>query len=208
MPLSGGEPSPYFEWEYKGLNSASDTGWRPAPLLLEHLRNNHPDLKVLNLDGRGLGDEAALPLVRALEENTTVTSLRLGRNQMDEALGALAEILKTNASVTSVDVRQNDMGAGVAASWAALLATNATLTDLNLSSNQIGASAKDLAEALGKNSTLRTLSVEDCGIEDAAAVLLLEALGGSGVEEFRGANNRCLEKATRKRLRAWAKTQQ
>ena len=36
MPLSGGEPSPYFEWEYKGLNSASDTGWRPAPLLLEH----------------------------------------------------------------------------------------------------------------------------------------------------------------------------
>jgi len=71
-----------------------------------------------------------------------------------------------------------------------------------------GGTHKDLAEALGKNSTLRTLSVEDCGIEDAAAVLLLEALGGSGVEEFRGANNRCLEKATRKRLRAWAKTQQ
>ena len=69
MPLSGGEPSPYFEWEYKGLNSASDTGWRPAPLLLEHLRNNHPDLKVLNLDGRGLGDEACVaraPLFRSM----------------------------------------------------------------------------------------------------------------------------------------------
>jgi hypothetical protein len=116
----------YFEFSFKGNGDREDTCFYVLPLLVEHLRANHPELTVLDLENRMLDDKQvsqvpalasggfatlsfwpaaaaqALPVIKALKGNTTVTELKLARNMMDLALLELSEILKTNQTITKV----------------------------------------------------------------------------------------------------------
>lgn len=105
-----------------------------------------------------------------------------------------------------MDVRQNDIKEKTAIGFAEMLGCNSTLLQLNLSSNFVTSAAKHFAVNLGMNTTLKKLCLEDCWIEDADAGLLIAALDkNTAVAEFRGANNRCLQKDLRKKMRSWTR---
>ncbi|MES2676857.1 MAG: hypothetical protein V4612_00885 [Pseudomonadota bacterium] len=78
-------------------------------------------------------------IVKALEINTTITSLILVRSQIgDEGAKALSEVLKTNTTLTDLNLAGNKIGDEGAKALSEVLKTNTTLTDLSLGQNKIG----------------------------------------------------------------------
>uniref|UniRef100_A0A6U5N7W9 Tropomodulin n=1 Tax=Calcidiscus leptoporus TaxID=127549 RepID=A0A6U5N7W9_9EUKA len=201
------ETTQYFDYFFKG-KSADDSKYRVNPLLTQHLLANEPRLTVLNVEGRDLDDKELYPVVRALQNNTTVKEINLARNRMDLAALELAEVLKFNKTVTKVNLFNNNMHAKAITAMAEMLSCNTTITELNLSCNFVRAEAKYLAEALSMNNTLNKLYLDNCQIADEESKILLKALDKSTVKEFRGFNNKCILKPNRQALRAWAPKQQ
>jgi hypothetical protein len=54
----------YFEFSFKGNRDREDTCFYVLPLLAEHLRDNHPELKVLDLENRMLNDKQVIARAR------------------------------------------------------------------------------------------------------------------------------------------------
>jgi Ran GTPase-activating protein (RanGAP) involved in mRNA processing and transport len=101
-------------------------------------------LKFVNLSNNWIGDEG----LKALVQNTSLTTLDLGCNQIK-------------------DVRP----------LAKALLQNTTLTIINLKKNRVGCrGAKHLARALYKNTTLRYLNLDGCYIQDQGTIALAKAL--------------------------------
>ncbi|KAL0205983.1 hypothetical protein P9112_001290 [Eukaryota sp. TZLM1-RC] len=117
-------------------------------------------------------------LARALESNSSLTTLDLHNNQItDEGAGALARALESNCTLTTLHLENNKIADEGASALARALESNCTLTTLHLEDNKIadeGASA--LARALESNSTLTTLYLEYNDITDEGASALARAL--------------------------------
>ena len=97
---------------------------------MNRIRANDPQLRRLDLNGRGLSSWNAIELCDALTTNTTLTSLNVSHNEIG---AAGAQALATNTTLTSLNVSQNRIGAA----GARALAANTTLTSLDASWNQI-----------------------------------------------------------------------
>ena len=196
-----------FRWQ-KGARDGygEDSTYYPTPLLLEHLESNEESLRVLDLCGRALTDPLMEPIVAALEGNTSVTELLMSRNKMNHSALPLMETLKSNASVTVLKLKSNDLRGQAIRALAEMLKHNTSIVEIDLTCNPVKADAKMIAEALGENRTLRTLRLDNCGIEDDGAMALLEALEAHpSILDFSAYNNCCVDKDLRKRMRGFSK---
>jgi hypothetical protein len=148
----------YFDFQFKGqaVTNFPDTQFYVNPQLHEHLKANHPSLKVLNLSGRNLKDDQMTPIMQALRGNTTVTEIDLSRNNFDLAALELAEILKTNTTVKKLNLKNNDMHDKATIAISEMLMCNSTLTELDLTCTFAGKDTKYIAEALEARAARRT----------------------------------------------------
>lgn len=205
------ETMQYFEWIFKEEKAGFkdygyDSGYQIKPLLLEHLSTSSPELTVLNMSGRLIKDREMRPVMAALKGNTSVTEIDLSRNVCDLSYLDLAEVLKSNTSVTKLSLKNNDMHDKAILGIAELLSCNTPITYLDLTCNFVRHEAKYIAEAITMNTTLETLILDNCQIEDEGAIALLDACKSSpSIKVFSASNNNVLSKDVRKQLRSWKK---
>jgi len=119
----------------------------------------------INLDNNGVVGESAdglSNLCAAMQTNTNLKRLNLGRNNIgDSGAALLSSALETNATLTHLLLDNNYIGDSGASAFAAALQKNSSLTHLSLSSNCIGdAGAASLASAVQTNVSLVELTVE------------------------------------------------
>jgi len=117
-------------------------------------------------------------LAAALENNSSLTTLELARNQIgDSGAKRLADALKKNYTLATLILSGNSIQAQGVERLAGALVKNTTLTTLGLGHNSIQkTSAKGLAAALEKNSTLTTLFLDGNFIGTEAAERFAAAL--------------------------------
>ena len=109
-----------------------------------------------------ISGEEAKGIAKALENNTTLTSISLGKEHAIKhktiganSVTAIFKALKTNTTLTSIKLFRSKIGHRSAKAIAEVFKTNTTLTSINLSDNVIGPEgAKAIAAALEKNNTL------------------------------------------------------
>lgn len=200
----------YFEFIFMGEKRGfKDYGYASCyhikPLLLDHIANNEPSLKILNCAGRLIRDREMMPLVEALKTNNTIEVLDFSRNEADQAYINMMEVLKENNTVKTLNLKNNDMHDKATIAISEMLMCNNTITELDLTCTFAGKDTKYLAEALEANTTLKKLTMDNCQIEDDEALLLLAALEKSSVTEFHAFNNCCLKKDVRKKMRGFKK---
>jgi hypothetical protein len=137
---------------------------------LQRLHTNDPDLKRLDLDGKGCGDEGAAQMAEALRDNTVLTELRLSRNSIGtKGAAKLAEALHVNTALKLLDLSLNSIGhegdEGTV-KLAGALHVNTVLESLDLSDNRIGFWSDEgeakLAEVMQINTILTMLQHRPC----------------------------------------------
>jgi len=201
----------YFEFIFMGEKRGfKDYGYASCyhikPLLLDHIANNEPSLKILNCSGRLLRDREMMPLVEALKTNTTITVMDFSRNEADQAYINMMEVLKENNTVKTLNLKNNDMHDKAVCAVAEMLSCNSSITYLDLTCNFVRTDAKYIAEALEMNTTLETLILDNCQIDDAEAEVLLEAIAKHPkIKTFHAHNNTCLSREVRKKMRGFKK---
>jgi len=201
----------YWEWIFKGeqrgfKDYGYDSCYVPTPLLFTHLSTSSPELKVFNMSGREVRDREMRPIIAALKGNTSVTEIDISRNRADLAYMDLCEILKVNKTVTKLSLKNNDMHDKAIIGVAELISCNTPLKYLDLTCNFVRGEAKYIAEAITMNTTLETLLMDNCQIEDEGAEALLAACKASpSIKVFSGANNNCISKDIRKQMRKFTK---
>lgn len=115
-------------------------------------------MTTLDLSGNFIGDEGAKAIAKALELNTTLTELILWSNTIrNQGATAIAKALESNCTLVSLCLGWNCIGAEGHKAIAKALKSNSTLTTLDLSSNTIGDGGAAIAKALESNSTLVSL---------------------------------------------------
>ena len=96
--------------------------------LLERIKANDPALIELNLGYEHLKESDIQPLVEALTQNTTLTTLYLGGNRIgDTGANVIALALKDNTTLTTLYLGSNQIGATGANAIALALKDNTTL---------------------------------------------------------------------------------
>jgi len=123
--------------------------------VLELVRNNDPDLEVLNMKNKSIDDAMLEELVDALESNTTVFELDLDMNPdiSDESVPALADLVEFNKHLQvivfeSTNIRTN-------AEIVCALEKNFVLRDLVLSQHATDDELNLVDELLDRNENAR-----------------------------------------------------
>ena len=129
-------------------------------------------------DGIEIGDEGFVQLAKELRGNKTLTSLKLGFNNLKEETGKeLRQILQYNSSITSIQAYENSLGSEGLRCLCDGLKRNNTLRQLSLQKNKIqSGGAKHIAEALRVNNTLQKLDLRSNLIGGEGAAMLVEAV--------------------------------
>lgn len=124
--------------------------------------NTHPSLQSLtqlHLFDNCIGDDGAIALAKALETNSSITTVSLGSNTIgDVGATALADALRTNISIIELHLYKNNIGDVGAKALAEALTLNSSIAELYLWRNNIerdGATA--LAQALATNTSITSL---------------------------------------------------
>ncbi|MBS0359701.1 MAG: NACHT domain-containing protein [Proteobacteria bacterium] len=128
-------------------------------IAMELDKNNMPvSLEFVGYNQKG--SVVATEIARALEKNTTLTSLSIWLNEISDAgTTEMAKALERNTTLTKLDLTCT-WGEFDLLKIAGALEKNTMLTDLKLSSNQIGgAGAIEMAKALERNTTLTKLDL-------------------------------------------------
>ncbi|KAL0208434.1 hypothetical protein P9112_011021 [Eukaryota sp. TZLM1-RC] len=135
-------------------------------------------LTTLDLQSNNIANDGANALARALERNSTLTTLDLQSNNIaNDGASALARALGSNSTLTTLDLQSNNIANDGASALARALERNSTLTTLDLQSNNIANDgASALARALESNSTLTTLDLQSNNIANDGASALARAL--------------------------------
>jgi hypothetical protein len=124
--------------------------------LLEQIKNNDPTLRTLDLNNKDLNDDDIQQLVNALANNTFLTALNVGNNNIsDEG----AKMLAMSTTLTNLDVSISTNffhDTFIEDEGAKALAANTTIATLNLKGHWIG---DEGAKALTTNATLTNLDV-------------------------------------------------
>jgi Ran GTPase-activating protein (RanGAP) involved in mRNA processing and transport len=136
-------------------------------------------LKLLNLSNLNIG-KAATEIAKALESNCgSLCHLEISDSRMDsESISSLLKSLQRNTTLISLRLNRSGLGHKNAADLADLLATNKHLKALSLCDNSLnGASIRIMAEkGLRHNKTLQTLFLSHNPIGDEGAIYLTEFL--------------------------------
>jgi Ran GTPase-activating protein (RanGAP) involved in mRNA processing and transport len=127
------------------------------------------EMKSVDLNWAGIGDDGVKTLATALKKNTTVTELNLVNNAVgDEGASALADALKVNSSVTTIWLGGNRIRDEGAAALADALKVNTSMTIIFLSCNNFGKlGALALADALKVNTSVTYISLYDNAIDES-----------------------------------------
>jgi len=163
-----------FKWE-KGFNGFEFEAY------CELLRTNSLPVRKLTMYGDRrtsyLGNVKIHSLTTALRENTNITKLDLGINEIGEVgAEAIGYALKRNKTLTSLDLSTNSIGHGVSFICEAL-EVNSTLKKLVLVSNKIKEDgAKSIGKLLTRNSTVVKLALSYNNIGSAGAKWIAEGL--------------------------------
>jgi Ran GTPase-activating protein (RanGAP) involved in mRNA processing and transport len=146
---------------------------------LGKLMRTSQSLKLLNLSNLNLGN-AATEIAKALESNCgSLCHLEMSDNRMDsESLSSLLKSLQRNKTLVSLRLNKSGIGPKHASDLADLLATNKHLKALSLCDNSLnGASIRIMAEqGLGHNDTLQMLFLSHNPIGDEGAIHLTDFL--------------------------------
>jgi Ran GTPase-activating protein (RanGAP) involved in mRNA processing and transport len=136
-------------------------------------------LKLLNLSNLNLGN-AATEIAKALESNCgSLCHLEMSDNRMDsESISSLLKYLQHNTTLISLRLNRSGIGPENVSDLADLLATNRHLKALSLCDNSLnGASIGIMAEqGLRHNETLQTLFLSHNPIGDEGAIHLTDYL--------------------------------
>ena len=143
-------------------------GNRIPPQIINVIRTSaDPTMRVISLDNKHIGDDECIKLCRAMERNTTVTSLSLRNCRITDAGASrgLAVMLKANGTLSELRLDDNRIGTEGAASLGTALIINETLAALTLSGNSTlgDAGVSYLIGALEHNVAIRTLDVTNVG---------------------------------------------
>jgi hypothetical protein len=130
--------------------------WLPS-LLAEN-----KDAVAIELMQRGMGDDGAVAVAKALHGNTRVASVNLSTNGIGfpGAKGLAAVLGLTVSALVTLDLSHNGVGASGAAALARALDRNSALRTLLLDANQVGNyGAEQMVRPLGKNRCLVVLGL-------------------------------------------------
>ena len=149
-----------------------------SSLLKAIATNSDPTLVTIDFSKRALHHDSLLPLLNALEGNTTVTALNFSSCGLtDSSCALIGELLSKNLTLQTLQLDNNQIGVEGAAALSTALITNEILTTITLSGNPLGDRGLIyLAKACGHNSTLTTLELEHCGITQTGRVEQLQNL--------------------------------
>jgi len=118
----------------------------------------------ISVCGIELGAVRLRLLAQALEKNESCVALDLSRKRLSDQDGiAIGGMLEKNRFLQKLELEGNNLGIKAATAFANALCSNQILRSLNLDGNNLTQSGADqsgvisLAEALGKNGTLRVL---------------------------------------------------
>lgn len=118
------------------MSTAADPPILTLNIALRRLQQNDPSLVHLDLfsqDHQPIGDEGAQAIAEALLENTSLSTLKLGDNNIGaEGAQAIAKTLRINTSLRTLWLGGNNIGDRGAEAIAVALQTNTTLQNLNL----------------------------------------------------------------------------
>lgn len=161
-----------------GHDELGDAG---VKLLCDGLaRNPRSGLQVWDLEFKGLSHDGVAALGALLAVNSSLTTLTLARNQIgDEGMTHLVAGLTANGQSKLAVLHLTDVsvtGAGLDSLAELIESPNCSLETLALSFNDLSGASTRFFEALGANSSLRTLHLKDCHLATSHADALSAAL--------------------------------
>ncbi|KAH7829503.1 putative NLR family CARD domain-containing protein 3 [Monocercomonoides exilis] len=165
----------------KGLESnltIARLGFNRNPIFVSGTTGSSASASSASQSG-GIDMEIAESLVNIINTHETLHDVELGTTGMTtRAAMRLLTALKENSSVTHLDISGNkDLQFGAFDALSKTLMTNMALSTLILDGVPLGArGADELSSALAVNRTLQTLSMRDCAVEEYGIHAIASAL--------------------------------
>eukprot|EP01114_Cavostelium_apophysatum_P000437 TRINITY_DN10401_c0_g1_i1.p1 TRINITY_DN10401_c0_g1~~TRINITY_DN10401_c0_g1_i1.p1 ORF type:complete len:405 (+),score=32.08 TRINITY_DN10401_c0_g1_i1:98-1312(+) len=150
---------------------------RSARAFAEAAKKTNVSLQHLNFAQNDIEDGGAVAIASILPLLATLTTLDLRSCKIDtKGMTALAKALGKNIALQNLDLTYNQLG-GLVAPFAEAIEKNSVLKTLNISENSVGVhGAQLLADALRKNSTLTHLYLAFGNITNEGGHYFLETL--------------------------------
>lgn len=164
-----------------------------VPVIARYITHQTGFLKVLDLRGNGIKDDAAVILFRAIEQNRSLETLLLKWNVIgskEYAIRAACGVLRSHKTIRHVDLRNNGISRSAAKHLSDMLAENRSITALDLSWNELGEDGgSELLDGLVQNTTILDLRLVGTRVGDAelkqSAFVCEKNLGRREAEERR-----------------------
>jgi len=157
---------------------------------LKQIKSNDPGLTSVHLSNKKITNKQLVTISDALEVNTCVTELWLTDNLIRSegegsagAVGYLMSVLEGHPTVAEVYLSGNKMGTDGVTAICSLLRVNSVITDLGLEDNGIcDSGAQMLLDAIRQNTTLQTLKLSGNNIQVQSTVRSINELLGNNRE--------------------------
>ncbi|KAL7467188.1 hypothetical protein ACHAXS_007444 [Conticribra weissflogii] len=151
---------------------------RELNTLLTRIQVDDPNLRVVDLEQKNIGDALIIPLFDALVSNTHVKELMLKGNRIgNEGCVALASAILDNSTINKIDLSGNNIKDDGMKDLCKAIAYNQCLVDINLSENRFGdVGVKALAASLVENESIEVLTLNGNLIGDNGASDLFKVL--------------------------------
>ncbi len=135
----------------------------------------------INLTGNKIGSVGCTSIFEALEVNSTLQHLKLGRNGIyGDAAPAIAAALRVNGTLQTLDLSNNTLGDEGAAAVGEGLRSSPALRVVDLSANHIGDDgAISLTEGVRASNSLSALTLTNNTIGDDGGLALCDAAAQS-----------------------------
>merc|ERR1719356_2258161 len=158
--------------------------------MLKQIKSNDPGLTSVYLSNKKITNKQLVTISDALEVNTCVTELWLTDNLIRSegegsagAVGYLMSVLEGHPTVAEVYLSGNKMGTDGVTAICSLLRVNSVITDLGLEDNGIcDSGAQMLLDAIRQNTTLQTLKLSGNNIQVQSTVRSINELLGNNRE--------------------------
>ena len=151
--------------------------------LMIQLQNNTLEETTITLAGLQLGKQRTAILSKSLQVNENLHTLHMARKGMQDEEGEdFINRIKRNKYLENIELEGNELGANSAKRIGEWLMTNETLKILDLEANNLTNDLQDrrgieqIANAIKTNTTLLSLNLNTCNLDDQCGVALVEAI--------------------------------